>query len=62
MLARCRSAVVLVAAAAVSYDGEVRGAGVDLLDFGDGQRDFGGLDVLADPFDFPGTGNGHDVW
>ena len=52
------SAVALVAATTVSDDGEMRGAGVYLLDFGAGQRDFGGLDVLADPFGFlvPGMG------
>ena len=56
------SAVALVAATTVSDDGEMRGAGVYLLDFGAGQRDFGGLDVLADPFGFSGARNGHDVW
>ena len=56
--APCPSAVVLVAAAAVSYDGEVRGAGVDLLDFGDAQRDFDSLDVsrTRSIFLLPGMG------
>jgi predicted MFS family arabinose efflux permease len=43
--------VVFVAGAASSDDGELCGAGVDLLDFITAQRDLGGRDVLADSFD-----------